>query len=82
MFAETGLLESSRPSDAEGRYELGGLAAGTIRLVATKLSLSPGRARPMELRQVRTMVLSEGQRLDGIDLVFPKGSAISGRIVD
>ena len=82
VFAETGRLESSRPSDAEGRYELGGLAAGTIRLVATKSSPSPGRARPMELRQVRTMVLTEGQRLDGIDLVFPRGSAISGRIVD
>ena len=80
--SETGGSEGSPVSDAQGRYELRDLPAGALSIVVSRPLTASGSFDGNETMQRRTIVLGEGQRLDGVDLVLPKGGVISGRILD
>ena len=80
--SETGGSGGSPVSDAEGRYELRDLPAGALSIVVSRPLTASGSFDGNETMQRRTIVLGEGQRLDGVDLVVPKGGVISGRILD
>lgn len=73
----------SAMSDAEGRYEFRDLPAGRFNLSVTKagyVTIQYGQTRPFE--SGKAIDLSEGQTLDKADFSLPRGSAISGRLVD
>jgi hypothetical protein len=70
-------------TDAEGRYELSELPAGTYQVIATKGAFVQqsygqrsrnGPGRPIEL--------ADGQSVDKIDFVLSRGGVIVGRVVD
>jgi protocatechuate 3,4-dioxygenase beta subunit len=70
-------------TDAEGRYEFRELPAGRFSLNATKsgfVSVQYGQTRPFE--QGRQIELADKQVLDKADIGLPRGSVISGRIID
>jgi protocatechuate 3,4-dioxygenase beta subunit len=70
-------------TDADGRYEFRDLPAGRFSLTATKsgyVTVQYGQTRPFE--QGRQIELSDKQVLDKADISLPRGSVISGRIVD
>ncbi len=70
-------------TDADGRWQIKELPAGRYTLTASKggyVALSYGQKRPFE--QGKPVELAEGQALDKLDFSLPKGSVISGRIVD
>jgi hypothetical protein len=69
-------------TDADGRYELRDMPAGTYRLTVSKsgfVTISFGQRRPSE--EARTIELAEGQRV-AANLTLPRGGAIVGRILD
>ena len=73
----------SAMTDAEGRYEFRDLPAGRFSLMANKagyVTVQYGQTRPFE--SGKPIDLSEGQTLDKADISMPRGSAISGRLVD
>jgi protocatechuate 3,4-dioxygenase beta subunit len=73
----------SAMTDAEGRYEFRDLPAGRFNLSVTKagyVTIQYGQTRPFE--SGKALDLSEGQLLDKADFSLPRGSAISGRLVD
>jgi hypothetical protein len=70
-------------TDTDGRFELRDLAAGRWEISASKagyVTLRYGQRRPFEAG--RPIDLIEGQKIEGIDLVLPRGAAITGRIFD
>ena len=70
-------------TDADGRYEFRDLPAGRFSLTATKsgyVNVQYGQTRPFE--QGRQIELADKQVLDKADITMPRGSVISGRIVD
>jgi protocatechuate 3,4-dioxygenase beta subunit len=70
-------------TDAEGRYEFRDLPAGRFSLNASKagyVNVQYGQTRPFE--QGRQIELADKQLLDKADIIMPRGSVISGRIVD
>jgi hypothetical protein len=70
-------------TDAEGRYEFRELPAGRFSLTGTKsgyVTVQYGQTRPFE--QGRQIELADKQALDKADINLPRGSVISGRIVD
>ena len=70
-------------TDAEGRYEFRELPAGRFTLQAVKsgyVSVHYGQSRPFE--SGRPIELADKQILDKADIHMPRGSVISGRIVD
>jgi protocatechuate 3,4-dioxygenase beta subunit len=70
-------------TDASGRYDITGLAAGRFRLRASKAGLVAveyGQSRA--LQPGRVINLTSSQRLTGIDVTMPKGSAVEGTLVD
>jgi hypothetical protein len=70
-------------TDAEGRFEFRELPAGRFNLQATKsgyMSVQYGQTRPFESGQ--PIELADKQALDNADIRMPRGSVISGRIVD
>jgi hypothetical protein len=70
-------------TDVEGRYEFRDLPAGRFSLTATKsgyVTVQYGQTRPFE--QGRQIDLADKQALDKADISLPRGSVISGRIVD
>jgi protocatechuate 3,4-dioxygenase beta subunit len=70
-------------TDAEGRYEFRDLPAGRFNVTANKagyVSVQYGQTRPFE--SGKPIDLTEGQVLDKADISMPRGSAISGRVVD
>src|SRR5262245_8612819 len=70
-------------TDAEGRYEFRDLPAGRFNMSATKagyVTIQYGQTRPFE--SGKAIDLTEGQLLDKADFSLPRGSAISGRLVD
>ena len=70
-------------TDAEGRFEFRELPAGRFTLNASKsgyVTIQYGQTRPFE--QGRPIELADKQVLDKADVAMPRGSAISGRIVD
>lgn len=73
----------SAMTDAEGRYEFKDLPAGRFSLSATKagfVTVQYGQTRPFE--SGKPIDLTDGQLLDKADFSMPRGSAISGRLVD
>lgn len=73
----------SAMTDAEGRYEFRDLPAGRFNLSATKagfVTVQYGQTRPFE--SGKPIDLTDGQLLDKADFSMPRGSAISGRLVD
>jgi|SoiMethySBSTD1v2_1073268.scaffolds.fasta_scaffold13310_3 protocatechuate 3,4-dioxygenase beta subunit len=70
-------------TDAEGRYEFRELPAGRFNLSANKagyVTVQYGQTRPFE--SGKPIDLGDGQILDKADISMPRGSAISGRLVD
>lgn len=70
-------------TDAQGRYEFRDLPAGRFSLSASKsgfLEMKYGQSRPSE--RGRRIELADGQALEKVDIVLPRGGAISGRILD
>ena len=73
----------SAMTDAEGRYEFRDLPAGRFNLSVTKagyVTIQYGQTRPFE--SGKPIDLTDGQLLDKADFALPRGSAISGRLVD
>lgn len=70
-------------TDAEGRYEFRDLPAGRFNLTVTKsgfVTMQYGQNRPFE--PGRPIELADGQFLDKADVALPRGSVLSGRVVD
>lgn len=70
-------------TDANGRYEFRDLPAGRFSLTAMKagyVNVQYGQTRPFE--QGRPIELVDKQVLDKADITMPRGSVISGRIID
>ena len=79
----TEIMPKTAVTDAEGRYEFRDLPAGRYTLTATKpgfVTINYGQTRPFE--SGKAIELGEAQVLDKADFTVPRGSAISGRIVD
>src|SRR6185436_6317774 len=73
----------SAMTDGEGRYEFRDLPGGRFTLSATKsgfVSVQYGQTRPYE--SGKTIELVEAQVLDKTDISMPRGSVISGRVLD
>jgi protocatechuate 3,4-dioxygenase beta subunit len=74
---------SSATTDESGRYRVAGLPAGryTINVSRTGyIGVSYGQRRPM--RTGKPLPLSDGQQAKDIDFRLPRGSVITGRILD
>jgi protocatechuate 3,4-dioxygenase beta subunit len=70
-------------TDGEGRFEFRDLPAGRFTLQASKsgyVSVQFGQTRPYE--SGRPIELADKQVLENSDIAMPRGSVISGRIVD
>jgi protocatechuate 3,4-dioxygenase beta subunit len=70
-------------TDAEGRYEFRDLPGGRFSLSATKagyVSVQYGQTRPNE--SGKTIELADAQVLERADISMPRGSVISGRVLD
>lgn len=70
-------------TDAEGRYEFRELPAGRFNLTASKsgyVMVQYGQTRPFEAG--RPIELADKQVVEKADISMPRGSVISGRIVD
>ncbi|MBI4558392.1 MAG: carboxypeptidase regulatory-like domain-containing protein [Candidatus Hydrogenedentes bacterium] len=68
-------------TDAEGRYELGGLANGNYRITAESPAGYPGLYTYWSGNQ-RTVAAVPGKAIDGIDFEFSRGCVVSGMVVD
>src|SRR5690606_5356471 len=70
-------------TDAAGYYEIAALPAGTYRVRARRSgypSIDYGQSR--SLQEGRTLRLGPRARVEGIDMVMPRGSAITGSVTD
>jgi hypothetical protein len=70
-------------TDADGRYEFRDLPAGRFNVNAMKsgyVNVQYGQTRPFE--SGRPIELADKQVLEKIDISMPRGSVISGRVVD
>jgi hypothetical protein len=70
-------------TDAEGRFNLIDLPAGSYGLTVTRngyASLQFGQQRPFE--GGRVLELANGQLMDRVDFALPPGSVITGRVTD
>lgn len=70
-------------TDAQGIYEFTELPAGRYSLFFSKggfVSLQYGQRRPFE--GGRPIEVRDGERLSGANVVLPRGSVITGRVVD
>ena len=77
------ILPKMATSDNDGSYEFRDLPAGRYTISATKsgyVSVGYGQTRPFE--SPKPIELTDGQVIDKADIVMPRGSVISGRIVD
>jgi len=73
----------STMTDAEGRYELTQLPAGSYHLKATRggyVEVAYGQRRPFE--RGRPVELAAGAVLRNIDFALPPGGVVTGRVVD
>jgi hypothetical protein len=70
-------------TDPEGRYEFRDLPAGRYNVTASKgafVMLSYGQTRPFQ--QGRPLQLLDNQIAEKIDFALPRGSIITGRVID
>ena len=70
-------------TDTEGRFEFRDLPAGRFNLSANKsgfVTVHYGQTRPFEAG--KAIDLTEAQVMDKADITMPRGSVISGRLVD
>jgi len=77
------VLPKSVATDNEGRFEFKDLPAGAFTINASKsgyVAVNYGQKRPFE--PGRPIELVEGQSVENADITLPKGSVISGRIMD
>src|SRR5918993_5183294 len=77
------VLPKSVATDNEGRFEFKDLPAGAFTVNASKsgyVAVNYGQKRPFE--PGRPIELVEGQAVENADISLPKGSVISGRIMD
>lgn len=74
---------TSTMTDAQGRYELTQLPAGTYHLKATRggyVEMGYGQRRPFE--RGRPVEVAEGAVLEKIDFAMALGGVVTGRVVD
>jgi len=74
---------TSSMTDAQGRYELAQLPAGTYHLKATRggyVEVEYGQRRPFE--RGRPVEVADGAVLENIDFAMPLGGVVTGRVVD
>ena len=77
------IMPKTSTTDNEGRYEFKELPAGRFNITATKsgfVTVNYGQTRPFE--SGKAIDLSDGQAIQRADITMPRGSVISGRIVD
>ena len=77
------ILPKTVATDNDGAFEFGELPAGRYTVNATKsgyVSVGYGQTRPFE--SPKQLDLMEGQVIDKVDITMPRGSVISGRIID
>src|SRR5688572_3276399 len=77
------VLPKSVATDNDGRFEFKDLPAGAFTINASKsgyVAVNYGQKRPFE--PGRPIELVEGQAVENADISLPKGSVISGRIMD
>src|SRR5436190_16680918 len=70
-------------TDAQGRYEFKDLPTGRFTLSVSKsgfVTMQYGQSRPFE--PGRPIELADAQVLEKADVALPRGSAVSGRILD
>ena len=70
-------------TDAQGRYEFKDLPAGRFNVSVSKsgfVTMQYGQTRPFE--PGRPIDLVEAQVMEKVDVALPRGSAVSGRVVD
>ena len=70
-------------TDAQGRYEFKELPAGRFTVSVSKsgfVAMQYGQSRPFE--RGRPIELAEAQVMEKADVSLPRGSAVSGRILD
>ncbi|HYT76663.1 MAG TPA: carboxypeptidase-like regulatory domain-containing protein, partial [Vicinamibacterales bacterium] len=70
-------------TDAQGRYEFKGLPAGRFNVSVSKsgfVTMQYGQNRPFE--PGRPIELVEAQVMEKADVALPRGSVLSGRVVD
>jgi hypothetical protein len=87
VCAQVSLSSDAIPSvrtDAEGRYTFDRLPAGSYvvqaHMLPDYLSLRYGQRRPAD--EDRLIVLGEGERRDGVDIVLPRQAVITGTLWD
>lgn len=70
-------------TDADGRYEFRDLPAGTLTVSARKSGFAPLSYGQRASRDAaKPIQIAEGQAVGGIDFALPRGSVITGRVVD
>jgi protocatechuate 3,4-dioxygenase beta subunit len=77
------ILPKTAATDSEGNFEFRDLPAGRFTITATKsgfVTVGYGQLRPFE--SPKTIELRDGEQLDKADITMPRGSVISGRIID
>lgn len=74
----------SAQTNADGRYEVTGLAGGSYPVQASKESFVPWRYRQTALdeREPAMVTVGDDQAVDDIDIVLPKAAVVSGRVVE
>ena len=85
LRATSGELRGGRATvtDADGRYELDELPAGRYTITASKtgyVSVSYGQRRALE--PGTPLDVADGETLEKVDLALPRGSVITGQVVD
>ena len=77
------ILPKTATTDADGRYEFRDLPASRFTITATKagfVTINYGQTRPFE--SGKPIELAEAQVIEKADFAMPRGSVISGRVVD
>jgi hypothetical protein len=83
QLAGSGVTGRTVLTDNEGRYSFTDLPASRYSLRVFRggfINLAYGQRTPTE--PAKQIELADGQALSGIDIVLPRGSAITGRVVD